>query len=109
MSYRYIETWHEASEWIKNADRIIIIGYSFSSADDHFNDIIRYNTSNSKEIYIIGPDVLLETSLQHFADIFFCPKDNWTIGKLQQKPYWVCNNKIKLIQACADEITLSFL
>lgn len=109
LSYRYIETWHEASEWIKNADRIIIIGYSFSSADDHFNDIIRYNTSNSKEIYIIGPDVLSETSLQHFADIFFCPKDNWTIGKLQQKPYWVCNNKIKLIQACADEITLSLL
>lgn len=111
LSYRYIETWHEASEWIRNADRIIIIGYSFSSADDHFNDIIRKNINNlkenkQKEIFIIGPDVNSDTSLQHFADIFSCPKDNWTKGRKQGKPWWTCNN-INLIQACADEIKLA--
>lgn len=105
LSCRYIETWHTASEWIKRAEKIIIIGYSFSSADDHFNDIVR-NNIDGKDIYIIGPEVDSEKSRQLYESIFSCPKDGWTKGEKQGKPLW-SYKRIHLIKACADEIILA--
>ena len=107
LSSKYIEKWHEAASWIKEAEKIIIIGYSFSSADDHFNDIIRQNYAG-KRIYIIAPDVDSPRSLSNFQQIFSCPIEGWTCGQIQGKKRMSLGN-ISLIKACADEIELSRL
>ena len=52
LSNRFIKIWHKAGEWIENAKKIIIIGYSFTYSDEHFNDILRNN--RDKEIVIIN-------------------------------------------------------
>ncbi len=107
LSSKYIEKWHTAADWISEKDKIIIIGYSFASADDHFNDIIRQNVIG-KTIYIIAPDAHSENSKRNFQHIFSCPVNDWTIGQLQNKPL-LKQNSISIIAACADEIDLSLL
>lgn len=104
LSCRYIETWYTAAKWMKDAEKIVCIGYSFSTADDHFNDIIRNNIAG-KEVFIVGPYVDSADSFQHFEDIFSCPINSWTKGELQGKPLWTHQN-IHLVKACADEIDL---
>lgn len=107
LSSKYIEKWHNAAQWIKESEKIIIIGYSFNSADDHFNDILRQNYSG-KTIYIIAPDVDSEYSLKNFQKIFSCPISSWTAGQRQGKKL-LSHNTINLIKACADEINISVL
>lgn len=107
LSSKYIEKWHTAADWIKTKENLIIIGYSFASADDHFNDIIRQNFAG-KTIYIIAPDIDSEKSKKNFQQIFSCSINDWTHGKLQNKPILKQGN-ITLIKACADEINLSTL
>lgn len=107
LSSKYIEKWHNAAQWIKDTEKIIIIGYSFNSADDHFNDILRQNYSG-KTIYIIAPDVDSNNSLNNFQKVFSCPVNNWTIGQKQGKKL-LSHNSVNLIKACANEINLPAL
>lgn len=104
LSSNYIEKWYTASEWIKKADRIAIIGYSFNSADEHFNDIIRKHFPG-KKIYVIAPDVFSDYSLNNFHKIFGVRCDDWTTTRCcdaECKKY----QKIFLIKACANNISL---
>ena len=104
LSSNYIEKWYTASEWIKKADRIAIIGYSFNSADEHFNDIIRKHFPG-KKIYVIAPDVFSDYSLNNFHKIFGVRCDDWTSTRCcdaECKKY----QKIFLIKACANNISL---
>lgn len=52
----YLETWYEASQKIKDAEKIAVIGYSFNQADEHFNDLLRKN-SHGKQLLIVNPDI----------------------------------------------------
>jgi hypothetical protein len=105
LSYRYIESWHSASEWVKNSKKIIIVGYSFNSADEHFNDILRQDLSR-KPTYIVGPDVLLSPFLQRIGKVFRIDASHWVDGEIQ-------NHKMKkagslyLIKANADNIDIT--
>lgn len=105
LSSRYIEIWHKASEWIKNASKIIIIGYSFNSSDDHFNDILRQN-QNGKTIYIIAPDIHNDYYLRSFSQIFGVSPTDWTETRkfgFAAKKY----NDIYLLAGYADQIDFS--
>jgi len=105
LSHRYIEEWHKASDWINTSERIIIVGYSFNRADEHFNDIVRQQ-KDGKDIFIIGPDMLLEPALSRFEKVLGCPKNNWVDTKIQNKSAKK-NGKIRIINALAAEINLS--
>ena len=52
----YLDLWASAGARIEDADRIIIVGYSFNVADEHFNDLIR-KRNNQAPIALIGPDI----------------------------------------------------
>ena len=43
ISKHYIDTWYHASQMVLRANTIIILGYSFSSADNYFCDMLREN------------------------------------------------------------------
>lgn len=48
----YLERWYECGEKIKRARKIVIVGYSFSVADEHFNDLIRKQNAEAKLIVL---------------------------------------------------------
>ncbi len=52
----YLDRWYKCGQTIKKAKTIVIIGYSFSVADEHFNDLIRKGNKEAKLI-VIDPDI----------------------------------------------------
>ena len=52
----YLDRWYECGQTIKKARTIVIVGYSFSVADEHFNDLIRKGNGEAKLI-VIDPDM----------------------------------------------------
>ncbi len=104
LSNRFIDLWYKASKWISTADRIIVIGYSFNYADEHFNDIIRAN--REKPIYIIGPAA---GSLRgRLSKIFGFREDDFTETTFFQnkKKGYKCLN-VRIIEAKAHETNLA--
>jgi hypothetical protein len=52
----YLDLWASAGRRIEKADRIVIIGYSFNVADEHFNDLIRKRNTGAP-ICMVNPDI----------------------------------------------------
>ena len=48
----YLERWYECGQTIKAAKKIVIVGYSFNVADEHFNDLLRKGNRDAKLIVI---------------------------------------------------------
>jgi hypothetical protein len=48
----YLDRWYECGQTIKRAKTVVIIGYSFSVADEHFNDLIRKGNRKSQLIVV---------------------------------------------------------
>jgi hypothetical protein len=107
LSYRYIEDWQLAATWVKGANHIVVVGYSFNNADEHFNDIIRQN-SDGKRITIVSPSVLSQQSIHRMEKVFHIPRNNWVNQSFLGRPAKSANH-IRLIESCADQIDISKL
>lgn len=103
----YIEAWHQASEWVKNAKHIVVIGYSFNGADEHFNDILRQQLYG-KAVTIVGPGVHDDAFLKRMEKVFHVPKDNWVSTKVQNLPAKRANH-FQLVKAYADQVDVGAL
>jgi hypothetical protein len=106
LSHKYIELWHRASEWVQNADKIVVVGYSFNAADEHFNDIMRVN--NGKKFDIVGPAVHDSGFIVRIEKVLHVPSGNWTNCSIQNLPAKKAGN-VRLIKANADEVNLENL
>ena len=105
LSQEFIVRWYRASEWIKQAKKIIVIGYSFAYADEHFNDLIR--KSGDKEIVIVNPNA--EFLKNQISRLMGKLDSDFTKTTWQGKHTMYKAGKIKVIEAKADEIELSKL
>lgn len=56
MSREQLRTWVQVDECLQNAGVVIVVGYSFASADEHFNDLLRRSNSKSR-VLVVNPDV----------------------------------------------------
>lgn len=104
LSNKFINLWYEAGSWISNAKKIIIVGYSFNYADEHFNDILREN--REKKIYIIGPSA--GNLRKRLSKIFGFSEEDFTEAQKQGKKSYKCRN-IHIIEAKAHEVNLEDL
>ena len=52
----YLDRWYRCGQTIKKAKTIFIIGYSFNVADEHFNDLIRKGSKETRLI-VVDPDI----------------------------------------------------
>jgi hypothetical protein len=52
----YLDRWYQCGQTIMKAKTIVIIGYSFSVADEHFNDLIRKGQKDARLI-VVDPDI----------------------------------------------------
>ncbi len=107
LSHRYIEEWHRASTWVKQAEKIAVVGYSFNNADEHFNDILRQQM-HGKELYVIGPGVLKPEFLKRMERVCNIPLENLVSCKVQNLPAKKANHTW-LIQANADQVDIGKL
>jgi len=48
----YLDRWYECGQTIKKAKTIVVVGYSFGIADEHFNDLVRKGNPRAKMIVI---------------------------------------------------------
>lgn len=106
LSYKYIDLWHQAAQWIKKADHTVVAGYSFSTSDEHLNDIMRAN--HHGRVDVVSPGVLGDDFLQRMEKVFGIPARNWTNTRVQGHDARQANS-FRLIAARADEIDLSAL
>lgn len=106
LSHKYIETWSKAAEWVNDAEKIVIVGYSFNTADEHFNDIIRKGKHQKYDI--VNPDALSSNFLKRVERIFGISETTFTNTKIQGKNSKTISN-IRLIAAKADEINIKSL
>ena len=97
----YLDKWAEAAKRIEQADRIIIVGYSFNVADEHFNDLIR-KRNNSADIILINPNIEMVKPL--VSRVLALDYTNFTktpVGGINRWKY----GRVALFEAKAEEVT----
>lgn len=105
LSQEFIERWYRANDLIKNADKIVVIGYSFAYADEHFNDLLRKNAS--KEIIIINPEY--EFMKSQVARLLGKSESGFTKTQWKSKFDMFQSGKVKIIKAFANDIDFNEL
>lgn len=104
LSRSYIKIWFESEKVIKDADKIIIIGFSFNHSDEHINGILR--DCKNKNIFII--DAEIEKVITALESIFNYRSEDYTKVRIQgyfAKRY----GTVTLINAKAHEINIQSL
>lgn len=106
LSHRYIELWARASDWVKAARHIVVVGYSFNNADEHFNDILRNHPD--RKVDIVVPEATTPEFVARMEKVFGTSANQYTKVRvngceaLQAK-------KVRLIPAKAGEIDIGAL
>lgn len=106
LSQKYIELWSDAGAVIKTADIVVVVGYSFNNADEHFNDIVRNN--DIAKFAVVAPDATSVYFIERMEKVFGISKGNLSFRTIQGIQCKTCR-KLLLIPARADEINLSDL
>lgn len=104
LSNQYIDIWYKGKKMIDESSTLIIAGYSFNYADEHFNDIIRKN--REKRILIIDPNI--DFIINNLKPITNAGPEDYSENSVQEKPSKQSGN-LTLIKARANEISLSAL
>jgi hypothetical protein len=52
----YLDRWYQCGQIVRNAKTLFIIGYSFGTADEHFNDLIRKGNKEAR-LVVVAPDI----------------------------------------------------
>lgn len=104
LSNEYIDIWYNAVNTIRNSEKIVVVGYSFNYADEHFNDLIRKN--RDKKICIIDP--YAENVINNLERIFSHRLSDYIKARIQQKESFQ-NGQLKVIKAFAHEIDIDNL
>jgi len=92
---------------VKNAKNIVVVGYSFNGADEHFNDVLRQQMQG-KTVTIIGPGVHDDLFLKRMEKVFHIPQANWVSATVQKRPSKKANH-VQLLKAYADQINIGEL
>ena len=106
LSHKYIDTWARAAELIHRAEKVVVIGYSFNNADEHFNDIIR--NGEIRKYDIVAPDAHTEQFMSRIEKVFGLSLDNFTVTRVQGYPAKT-TTRLRLIAAKADDINVQQL
>lgn len=106
LSYRYIDLWSQAAAWVKEANRIVVVGYSFNSADEHFNDILR--AYPDRHVDIVVPEATGTAFLQRMEKVFGTSATQYNNITVQGFDSMKAR-KVRLIAARADQVDLNQL
>lgn len=106
LSQQYIDIWGDASRWIKEANHIVVVGYSFNNSDEHFNDILRNNSD--KHIDVVVPEAGEQYFRKRMEKVFSTPVDQYNRVEVGGRPAFQAR-KVRLIPAIATDVDLGAL
>lgn len=106
LSHRYIELWSQASEWVKEAEHVVVVGYSFNNADEHFNDILRCHPD--RRIDIVVPEATSPAFVARMEKVFGTAANQYSNIKINGFNALKAK-KVRLIAAKAGEVDLAAL
>lgn len=106
LSHRYIDLWAKAATWVSEAKHIVVVGYSFNNADEHFNDILRVHPD--RRVDIVAPDATSDAFLARMEKVFGTAANQYSKSNIQGLD---CRQakKVRLIAGKADQIDLGKL
>ncbi len=104
LSKRYIETWYKSAQAMLQAEKIIIIGYSFNNSDEHFNGILR--ECISKPVIVV--DTNMDGIIKRLSPIFRCQPTQFNSIIIQDRPAKQFGS-LTIIQSSADQINVQLL
>ena len=99
MTQKNIETWYMSNQRLWEAEKIIIIGYSFNSSDEHFNGMLK--TCREKSFVIV--DVNVESVKRMLRAIFGVLPEDYHCQQIQGHDAYIYDN-ITIIKSKANEI-----
>lgn len=102
ISKRYIDIWYHASQLMARASKIVILGCSFTVADNYFCDILREN--HDAELIIIDKD--METVSRNVCNILQLSSNRYTRQIVNGKELRKYNNRITIIEADLADVNL---
>lgn len=106
LSYRYIELWSQASEWVKQAEHVIAVGYSFNNADEHFNDILRCHPD--RRIDIVVPEATSQRFVARMEKVFGTAANQFSAIKVNGFDALKAK-RLRLIAARAADVSIAKL
>lgn len=106
LSHKYIELWSQASEWVKQAQHVVVVGYSFNNADEHFNDILRCHSD--RRIDIVVPEATSQKFVDRMEKVFGTAANQYNRVKVNGFDALKAK-KVRLIAAKAGEVNLAAL
>lgn len=106
LSHRYIELWSQAADWIKEAEHVVVVGYSFNNADEHFNDILRCHPD--RRIDIVVPEATSPAFVARMEKVFGTAANQYNTVKVNGFSALKAK-KVRLIAAKAGDVNLAQL
>ncbi len=106
LSHRYIELWSQASDWVKQAEHVIVVGYSFNNADEHFNDILRCHPD--RRIDIVVPEATSKQFVARMEKVFGTAANQFSTIKVNGFDALKAK-KVRLIAARAADVNIAKL
>lgn len=106
LSHRYIELWGQASTWVKEANHIVVVGYSFNNADEHFNDILRCHPD--RNIDIVVPEATSPDFVARMEKVFGTSANQYNKVNINGHDALQAK-KVRLIAAKAADIDVAAL
>lgn len=106
LSHRYIDLWSKASNWVKEAEHVVVVGYSFNNADEHFNDILRCHPD--RRIDIVVPEATSPAFVARMEKLFGTAANQYNTIKVNGFS-GLKAKKVRLIAAKAGEVNLAEL
>ncbi len=102
ISKRYIDIWYHASQLMARASKIVILGCSFTAADNYFCDILRDN--HDAELIIIDKDI--ETVSRNVCNILQLAPNRYTRQLVNGKEQRKYNNRVTIVEADLSDVNL---
>ncbi|MCC6140154.1 MAG: hypothetical protein IT389_06000 [Nitrospira sp.] len=99
LSNAFIDIWYRSKDAIANAKKVVVVGYSFNYADEHFNDLIRRH--KDREILVIDP--YAEGVRDNLRNIFSHSADDYVSSQFQGKLCF-CKDGLIIVKAKATEL-----
>jgi hypothetical protein len=105
MSRRQILDWASADKVLQSASHIVVVGYSFGLADEHFNDLLRSTPATSR-VLVVNPNC--EAVTERVCDIFGIDSSTLSTGSVDEFPV-LSSRRLSCLGATAEDVTPELL
>lgn len=103
ISKNYIDVWYQTKQAILNADKIVVLGCSFTAPDSFFCDILREN----RDAKIVVIDKNIEAVASNVCRILQLPSNRYSKQLVDGHERRTYNNRVTFVQADLTEVDLT--